>query len=73
MECSNNFIQSAVKTRTERDEKPSSTVVAETMKLLSNSSYVYQIMNRSRYKVTRYLKKGKTHGDISNEMFMCPG
>ena len=36
--CFNNFIQSAVDTRRQGDENPISSVVAETMKLLANSS-----------------------------------
>ena len=37
-------MQSAVDARREGDENPNSGVVAETMKLLANSSYGYQIM-----------------------------
>ena len=39
--CFNNFVQSAVDARRQRDENPNSSVVAETMKLLGNSSYCY--------------------------------
>ena len=42
------------------DENPKSSVVAETMKLLPNSSYGYQIMERSRHTVTKCLSDGKT-------------
>ena len=48
----NNFVLSAVNARRERDENPNSSIVAETMKFLANSSYGYQIMNRSRHTVT---------------------
>ena len=51
-ECFNNFVQSAVDARRQGDENPNSSVVAETMKLLANSSYVCQIMDRSRHTVT---------------------
>ena len=36
-----------------------SSVVAETMKLSANSSYGYQIMDRSRHTVTKYLTDKK--------------
>ena len=59
--CFNNFVQSAVDARRQGDENPNSSVVAETMKLLFNSSYGYQIMDRSRHTVTKYLTDEKTH------------
>ena len=43
--CFNKFVQSAVNARREGDEISNSSVVAETMKLLANSSYGYQIMD----------------------------
>ena len=46
--CFNKFVQSAVDARRQGDENSNSSVVAETMKLLANSSYGYQIMDRSR-------------------------
>ena len=63
--CFNNFVQSAVDARRRGDKNPSSSVVAETMKLLANSSYGYQIMDRSRHTVTKYLPDGKTHSAIN--------
>ena len=51
--CFNNFVQSAVDARCQGDENPKSSVVAETMKLLANSSYGYHIMDRSRHTVTK--------------------
>ena len=45
--CFNSFVQSAVDARRQGDGNPNSSVVAETMKLLANSSYSYQIMDRS--------------------------
>ena len=45
--CFNNFLQSAVNARRQGDENPNSSLVAETMKLLANSSYGCQIMDRS--------------------------
>ena len=37
--CFNGFVQSAMDARRKGDENPNSSVVAETMKLLANSSY----------------------------------
>ena len=53
VKCFNNFVQFAVIARRERDENPNSSVVAGTMKLLANSFYGYQIMDRSRHTVTK--------------------
>ena len=69
VKCFNNFVQSAVDDRREGDENPNSSVVAETMKLLANSSYGYQIMDRSRHTVTKYLSDEKTHGAINTKLF----
>ena len=55
----NSFVQSAVNARRQGDENPNSSVVAETMKLLANSSYGYQIMDRSRHTVTKYFSDKK--------------
>ena len=59
--CFNNFVQSAVDARRQGDKNPNSSVVSETMKLLANNSYGYQIMDRSRHTVTKYLNDEKTH------------
>ena len=64
--CFGNFVQSAVDARRQGDENPNSSVVAETMKLLANSSYGYQIMDLSRHTVTRYLTDEKTHSAINS-------
>ena len=69
VKCFNKFVQSAVDARREGDENPNSSVVAETMKLLANSSYDYQIMDRSRHTVTKYLSDEKTHGAINTKFF----
>ena len=53
--CFNSFVQAAVDARRKGDESPNSSVVAVTMKLLANSSYGYQIMDRSRHTITKYL------------------
>ena len=65
-----NFVQSfAVDARRQRDENPNSSVVAETMKLLAHSSYGYQIMDRCRPTVTKYLTDEKTHSAINSKIF----
>ena len=69
VKCFNNFVQSDVNARRERDENPNSSVAAETMKLLANSSYGYQIMDRNRHTVTEYLNDEKTHGAINTKFF----
>ena len=65
----NNFFQSAVDARIVGDENPKSRVVAETMKMLGNSSYGYQIMDRSRHTETKYLNDEKTHKAINGKLF----
>ena len=65
----NNFVQSVVDARRAVDENPDSSVVAETMKLLGNSSYGYQIMDRSRHTETKYLNDEKMHKAINGRMF----
>ena len=67
--CFNNFVQSVVDARREGDVNPLSGVVAETMKLLGNSSYGYQIMDRSRHTITKYLKDEKTHKANNEPLF----
>ena len=67
--CFNSFVQSAVDARGQLDETPESSVVAETMKLLANSSYGYQIMDRSRHTVTKYVSDKKTHAAINSKLF----
>ena len=65
----NNLVQSAVKARQEGYENPKSSVVTETMKLLVNSSYGYQTIDRSRHTVTNYLRDEKTHAAINTKLF----
>ena len=67
--CFSSFIQSAVNARRQGDENPNSSVVAETMKLLANSSYWYQFMDRSRHTVTKYLNDEKIHSAINSKLF----
>ena len=67
--CFGNFVQSAMDARQQGDGNPNSTVVVETMKLLANSSYGYQIMDRSRHTVKKYLTDEKTYSAINSKMF----
>ena len=62
-------MQLAVNACRQKDEKPNSNVVAETMKLLANSSYCHQIMDRSRHSIKKYTNDEKTHAAINNKMF----
>ena len=57
----NSFVQAAVDAKRKNDENLNASVVAERMNLLANSSYGYQIMDRSRHTVTKYLSDKKTH------------
>ena len=57
VKCFNKFVKAAVDARREGDENPNSSVVAETMKLLANSSYGYQIMDRIRHTVIKYFER----------------
>ena len=67
--CFNDFVQLVVDARRVGDKNPESSVVAETMKLLGNSSYGYQIMDRSRHTETKYLNDEKTHKAINGKLF----
>ena len=53
--CLNGFVQSAVNARCQRHERPNSKIVVETMKLLANRFYVYELMDRNRHIVTKHL------------------
>ena len=69
MKCFNNFVQSAVNARKEGDENPNYRGVEEAVKLLANSSFGYQFMDRSRHTVTNYLSDKKTHCAFNNKLF----
>ena len=69
MKCFNSFVQSAVNSRCQGDEKSNPRVVAEAIKLLANSSFGYQITDRSRHSATKYTNDKKTHAAINNKMF----
>ena len=67
--CFNSFVEAAVDARRKSDQNFNSSVVAETMKLLANSSHGYQIMDQSRHTVTRYLSDEKTHAANNKKLF----
>ena len=67
--CFNSFVQAAVDARRKSDETPNPSVVAETMKLLANSSYSCQIMDQSQHTTTKYLTDEKTHAAIISKLF----
>ena len=64
-----NFLESALKARRQGKENPNSTVVAETMKLLANNSYSYQIIDRNLPSVTKYMNDEKTDAPINKKKF----
>ena len=66
-------MQSAVNARCRGDKSPNYSVVAKTMRLLINILSVYQIMDRSRHSVTRYMKDEKAHAAINKKMFKTLG
>ena len=55
--------------RRQGDENRSSNVVAETMKLPANSSYVYQMMDRSRHTITKYLSDERAQAVNNSKLF----
>ena len=67
--CFNNFVQSAVDARRKGDENSNSSVVAETMKFPANSCYGYQILDKNRHTVTKYLTDEKTHAASNSKLF----
>ena len=69
VKCFNKFVLSAVNARREGHENPNSSVVAETRKLLANSSYGYQIIDRCRHTVRKFLSDEKTYGAINAKSF----
>ena len=69
VECFRKFVQFAVNARREGEKNPNSSVVVESMKLLANSSYGYQIKDRSRHTVANYLRDKETHAAINTNLF----
>ena len=56
----NSFVQSVVDARSAGDENPLSDVEAESMKMLGNSSYGCQIMDRSKHTMKIFIADEKT-------------
>ena len=67
--CFNSFVRSTVVARRKGHENLNSSVVAETMRLLANSSYGYQIMDQSRHTATKYVSDKKTRAAINSKLF----
>ena len=67
--CFNSFVQSAVDARRQGDKTPNSSVVAETMKILANSSNGYEIMDRRHHTVRKYQFDENTHSAINSKLF----
>ena len=67
MKCYTSFLQSAVDARRKGDESPHSIVVAETMEILTNSSYDYQILDRNRHSLNKYLNDEKAQKTINSK------
>ena len=68
--CFNRFLQAAVDARKKGYDNSNSSVVAETMKFLANSSYGYQILDKSRHTITKYITdKKKTHAANKSKNF----
>ena len=67
--CFEYFVQSAVDARQQGDKNLNSSVVAGTMKQTGNSSLGYQLMDRSRHTVAKYLTDEKNLSAINSKMF----
>ena len=65
------FYQSVVDARRAGDENSDYSVVTETMKLLGNSYYGHQIMDRKRHTETKYLNDENTPKAINGRRFKC--
>ena len=63
------FFQSAMNARRRGGEIPNSSVLTETMKSPTNSSYGCQSMDRSRHTVASYLGVERTQREIKNKLF----
>ena len=67
--CFDSFVQNIVEARREGDLNPQSSVKAETQKLIGNSSYGRQIMDRSKHTTTRYANESTVDSFINNKLF----
>ena len=69
----NDSVQSAMNACRQDDENPHFSVDAETMNLLGNIWYGYQIVDRNGHSVAREMNVGKTHTAINNKTFKTLG
>ena len=69
VKCFKGFVQTAVDARRAGDDNSDSVVMAETMKLLANSSYGYQIMNREKHRSTHYANDSNVDAYINKKTF----
>ena len=67
--CFESFINSVVEARREGDKNTSSSVVAETMKLIGKSSYEYQMMNRLKLSKTQYVVGAEVDKLVNERIF----
>ena len=67
--CFNSFEQSTLHAARQTDENPNSNVVGKTMTLLADSSYGYQITDRSRKFLAKSLSKEKTLAAFDSRLF----
>ena len=58
-------MQSTVTARCQRDKNPNSSVVAEAMKLLANSSFGYEFLDCSHHSITNETSDERTHAVIN--------
>ena len=65
----NSFVQEAVDAGRKSDKNLNSSAVAETMKLIADTSYGNQTLDRSRYSETKYLSDENTHAAIISKLF----
>ena len=63
------FVSPVVGARRRGDENKDSSVVAETMKLIANSSYGHQIIDRSRHTNTKFVLGSEVDRLVNNCMF----
>ena len=70
--CFKDFAQSAVTARRQEDKNSSSSVVAETIKVLTKSSCGYQILDQSRHPVRKCLDVNKTYKATNRKLLKRP-
>ena len=68
--CFGSFVDKVVQSRREGYRNQHSTVVAETMKLIGNSAYGYQILDRTRHTKTKYVLEPMVDKLFNNKLFV---